>query len=396
MITMNIADKISTDKELTPSEIERYSRHIAIPEIGIEGQTKLKAAKALIIGAGGLGSPLGLYLAAAGVGKIGIVDFDNVSYSNLQRQILYTGNDVGMPKAETAKEKLKAINPNIDIEIYDEKLTSDNALQIIKDYDIVADGSDNFATRYLVNDACVLLKKPVVYGSILRFEGQVSVFDSSIGPCYRCLFPEPPNQGEVPSCEEGGVLGVLPGIIGSIQANEVIKYFLGKGELLIGRLLMLDALAMRFRELKFEKNPDCPVCGDTPLITELIDYEKFCSNKSKINMKEHSEWEITIEELKEKIDKGEKFTLLDIREPYEASIASIAGGVLIPINSLPYKLEEIPAGKDDEIILYCHSGRRSFYAMEFLRDRAGFINVKNLIGGITEWATKIDPTMKKY
>ncbi len=401
MIKMNIIDKISTDEELTPSEIERYSRHIAIPEIGMEGQMKLKAAKVLMIGAGGLGSPLGLYLAAAGVGKIGIVDFDNVSYSNLQRQILYTGDDVGMPKAETAKEKLKAINPNVDVEIYDMKLTGDNALQIIKDYDIVADGSDNFATRYLVNDACVLLNKPVVYASILRFEGQVSVFDSSSGPCYRCLYPEPPNPGEVPSCEEGGVLGVLPGIIGSIQANEVLKYILGKGELLIGRLLTLAALAMRFKELRFEKNPDCPVCGTNPSIKHLIDYEEFCSAKSETdktkspeNMPENMN-EITTIELRKKLIAREKVFLLDVRDEYEASIASI-GGTLIPLNSLPERVHEIPGTKQDELVVYCHVGGRSFYAVEYLRDHHGYTNVKNLIGGIDAWSLEIDPEVKRY
>ncbi len=389
------AIQISKETELTSAELERYSRHIVIPEVGIEGQKKLKASKVLIIGAGGLGSPLCLYLTAAGIGTIGIVDFDEVSFSNLQRQVLYTGEDVGMPKAGTAKQKLEALNPNVELITYDAKLTSGNALEILKEYDIVADGTDNFATRYLVNDACVFLHKPVVYGSILRFEGQVSVFDSANGPCYRCLYPEPPAPGDVPSCAEGGVLGVLPGIIGSIQANEVIKYLLGKGELLTGRLLMLDSLAMKFKELKYKKNPDCPVCGSNPSITELIDYEEFCNQKINNKMAENSNWEITVEELKEKIDKGEKFTLLDVREVYETEIASI-GGTLISINSLVEKIDEIPCSKDEELIVYCRTGHRSGHAVEYLRDKAGFKKVKNLVGGIHAWSDKIDPKVRKY
>lgn len=391
--------EISTEKELSPEEIERYSRHLVIPEVGITGQEKLKNAKVLLIGAGGLGSPVGMYLAAAGVGKIGVVDFDTVSYSNLQRQVIYNTDDVGKLKSETAKEKLKSINPYVEVKTYDVKLTKENALEIIKDYDIVADGSDNFATRYLVNDACVLLGKPNVYASILRFEGQVSVFDSISGPCYRCLYPEPPAPGEIPSCEEGGVLGVLPGIIGSIQANEVIKYIIGKGELLTGRLLMLDALKMKFREFKFEKNPDCPVCGENPLITELIDYDLFCgvksTNKKNNNMSEHTQWEITVEELKEKMDKGENFFLLDVREAFERDIATL-GGTNISIKVLPEKFKEIESHKDEEVIVYCRSGSRSHFATEFLRDEAGFKNVKNLIGGVLAWSDIIDPTMQKY
>jgi len=391
--------EISAEKELSPNEIKRYNRHLILPEVGIEGQEKLKNAKVLLIGAGGLGSPVSMYLAAAGVGKIGIVDFDTVSYSNLQRQIIFNTDDVGKSKAGTAKKKLNDINPYTEIETYDVKLTKDNALEIIKDYDIIADGSDNFATRYLVNDACVLLNKPNVYASILRFEGQVSVFNSTTGPCYRCLYPEPPNAGDIPSCEEGGVLGVLPGIIGSIQAAEVIKYIISKGELLTGRLLMLDTLKMKFKELKFEKNPDCSVCSENPLITELIDYEVFCginnANKKNNNMSEHTEWEITVEELKEKMDKDEKFFLLDVREPFERDIASL-GGTNISIKELPEKFKEIESHKDEEVIVYCRSGSRSHYATEFLRDESGFKNVKNLIGGVLAWSDKIDPTMQKY
>ena len=388
--------EIAVQSKLSPKEIERYSRQIVMPELGMTGQEKLKAAKVLLIGAGGLGSPISLYLAAAGVGTLGIIDFDNVSYSNLQRQVLYASEDVGMSKAEIAKSKLAAINPNVEIKTYNVKLTSENALDIIREYDIVVDGSDNFATRYLVNDACVLLKKPVVYGSILRFEGQVSFFDSTKGPCYRCLYPEPPAGGEVPSCEEGGVLGVLPGIIGSIQAAEVIKYIIGKGELLAGRFLKLDALTMKFKELKFEKNPECPVCSANPKIKELIDYEEFCGTKKTENEEEPANMnEITTTELRKKMLAREKVFLLDVREPYETEVASI-GGMLIPINSLPERLHEIPCTKDDELVVYCHVGVRSAYAMEYLRDRHGYKNVKTLIGGIDAWSLEVDPEVKRY
>jgi len=320
----------------------------------------------------------------------------------LQRQIIYTTEDVGKPKAILAKEKLNSINPNVDIEIYETKLTKDNALEIIKQYDIVADGSDNFATRYLVNDACVFLGKPFVYGSILRFEGQVTFFNTKTGPCYRCLYPEPPNYGDVPSCEEGGVLGVLPGIIGSIQANEVIKYIIGKGDLLTGRLLMLDALKMKFKEIKFSKNPDCPACGVNPLITELIDYEEFCSSnslnnktKSENSMTDNSQPGITVEELKEKMDNGDKFFLLDIREQFETQISSI-GGHLIPLSELRDRLNELPQSKDEELIIYCRTGNRSHHAMVFLRDEHGYSNAKNLLGGIHAWHDRIDPEVQKY
>ncbi|MCC7157929.1 MAG: molybdopterin-synthase adenylyltransferase MoeB, partial [Ignavibacteria bacterium] len=308
---------IINDK-LTPGEIERYSRHFVIPEIGMDGQLMLKQAKVLIIGAGGLGSPIGMYLAAAGIGKIGIVDFDIVSYSNLQRQVIYSTNDVGHSKTELAKQRLLEINPNIEVTTYDTRLTKDNALEILKDYDLIADGTDNFATRYLVNDACVLLGKPFAYGSILRFDGQASFFDPKTGPCYRCLYPEPPAHGEVPSCEEGGVFGVLPGIIGCIQANEVIKCVIGKGELIKGRLLILDALKMSFREIKYSKDPNCPSCSEDPLITTLLDYDLFCgtnqnNNKNENNMSEFSEWEISVEEYKEKSGKEGKHFLRDVR-----------------------------------------------------------------------------------
>lgn len=379
---------------LSEEELERYSRHIVIPEVGMEGQTKLKKARVLIVGAGGLGSPVGMYLASAGVGHIGIVDYDRVSISNLQRQILFETGQSGGLKSELAKKRLESINPSVEVIAYNVRLTKENALEIIKNYDIVADGSDNFPTRYLVNDACVILKKPFVYGSILRFDGQVSMFDSANGPCYRCLYPEPPLPGEVPSCEEGGVLGVLPGIIGSIQANEVLKFIIGKGELLTGRLLMLDALKMEFRELKIYKNDECPVCGDNPTITELIDYDDFCSNPAAIES-EHNKTEITVEELKEKMDKGAKFFLLDVREPFETQIASL-GGTLIPINSLAGRIDEILPQKNNDVIVYCRTGNRSHFAAEFLRDKYGFKNAKNLIGGIHAWHDRIDPSVKKY
>lgn len=387
---------------LSPAEIERYSRQIVIPEIGVEGQEKLKAARVLIIGAGGLGSPLALYLTAAGIGTLGIIDFDEVNFSNLQRQILFSSGDVGLPKAEIAKMKLKSLNPEIEIKIYNDKLTNSNALEILSEFDLIADGSDNFATRYLVNDAAAILRKPVAYGSILKFNGQASFFNSVSGPCYRCLYPDPPKAGEIPSCDEAGVLGALAGIIGSIQANEVLKYFLGIGTLLEGRLLMLDSLEMKFKELKFEKNPDCLVCGDNPSIKELIDYDLFCGvNKNENNIKlnnmsdSRTSEEISVEELKQKIESGEKVNLLDVRQEFETEIATL-GGVVIPINSLPGRLDELEKFKKEELIIYCHSGINSYYAMEFLKQEAGFTNVKNLTGGIAEWAYKIDPTMKKY
>jgi adenylyltransferase/sulfurtransferase len=402
MIMQKAAEKIEVSKELTPKEIERYSRHLVIPEVGMEGQQKLKDARVLMIGAGGLGSPIGMYLAAAGVGTIGIVDFDMVSYSNLQRQIMYSTNDVGHSKANLAKQRLHEINPNIEIITYDTKLNRDNALDLLKDFDIIADGSDNFTARYLVNDACVLLGKPFVYGSILRFEGQVSFFSTKTGPCYRCLYPEPPNAGDAPSCEEGGVLGVLPGIIGSIQAAEVIKYIIGKGELLRGRLLMLDALKMKFREITFDKNTDCPACGENPLITELIDYDEFCSNTRNGNsdnkeniMTDNSKWEISVTEYKTKIDSGEEPFLLDVREPFESKIATI-GGHLIPLSELRDRMGELPEDRSAELIVYCRTGNRSHHATVYLRDEGGYTNVKNLLGGIHAWHDKIDPEIKKY
>lgn len=385
--------------ELSPIEIERYSRHLVIPEVGMAGQLKIRSASVLVIGAGGLGSPIGMYLAAAGIGTIGIMDFDNLSISNLQRQVLYSTNDVGHPKTELAGQRLLEINPNIEIKLYNEKLTSENALEIFKDYDIIADGTDNFPARYLVNDACVLLGKPFVYGSILKFDGQVSLFDPKTGPCYRCLFPQPPNPGDVPNCADGGVLGVLPGIVGTIQANEVIKYILGKGETLKGRLLLIDALNMKFREIKFAKDTNCPACSDEPLITELIDYELFCNKINNIHkeeqMTEHTQWEITVEEYKQRLDSGDKPFLLDIRETHESIIASL-GGHLIPMSELPERITELPEDKTQEIIVYCRTGNRSHHVMMYLKDEMGYANVKNLLGGIHAWHDKIDAEVKKY
>jgi adenylyltransferase/sulfurtransferase len=361
----------------------------------MEGQQKLKAARVLCVGTGGLGSPLALYLTAAGIGTLGLVDFDVVDSSNLQRQIIHSTKDIGRKKIDSAEEKLKALNPAITIVKHETMLSSANALEIIKDYDIVADGTDNFPTRYLVNDACVLLNKPNAYGSIFRFEGQASVFATETGPCYRCLYPEPPPPGLVPSCAEGGVLGILPGLIGVIQATEVIKLILGKGDPLIGRLLLLDALGMRFRELKLRKNPECPVCGKNPTLTKLIDYEQFCGiipeTPQEKNMKNGIP-QLSVKDYKSRIDKGEELFLLDVREPYEYQIAQI-GGTLIPQNDVPNRLAEIP--RDKEIVVQCRSGARSQRIAEFLK-QSGYTNVVNLAGGILAWADEIDPKVQKY
>jgi sulfur-carrier protein adenylyltransferase/sulfurtransferase len=377
---------------LTNDEILRYSRHLIMPEVGMEGQLKLKAAKVLCIGAGGLGSPLALYLGAAGVGTIGIVDFDVVDYTNLQRQIIHSTADVGRKKLDSAQDKLKAINPNVNVIRYDTRLSSANALELFRDFDIVVDGTDNFPTRYLVNDACVLSGKPNVYGSIFRFEGQVSVFGTEAGPCYRCLYPEPPPPGLVPSCAEGGVLGILPGLVGVMQATEAIKLILGAGEPLIGRLLLVDALAMRFRELKLRKDPDCPVCGTHRTITELIDYNEFCGIRGEEKPVDTQIPSISVEELKRRKDAGEDIFVLDVREPHEYQICNI-GGYLIPLNDLPKRVNELDTSR--EIVAHCRSGVRSAKAAEFLR-QSGFTKVKNLSGGILAWAEKIDPTMPKY
>jgi adenylyltransferase/sulfurtransferase len=383
----------TTPPSLSHKEIKRYGRHLIMPEVGLRGQEKLKAARVLIVGAGGLGSPLGMYLAAAGVGTIGLVDFDVVDPSNLQRQVLYGEKDVGKPKLQVAKQRLLDINPHIEVKTYEESLTSDNALEIIREYDVVVDGTDNFPTRYLVNDACVMLGKPNVYGSIFRFEGQASVFDAKHGPCYRCLFPEPPPPGLVPSCAEGGVLGVLPGIIGTVQATETVKLIIGQGEPLVGRLLLFDALKMRFRELKLRKDPKCPVCGPNPTVTKLIDYEQFCGIVRKPDGEAPNEFEITPEELKGKIDRGDHVLLIDVREPHEYEICNIPGAKLIPLASLPEHANELSL--TDEIVAHCHVGARSARAVEFLHG-LGFRRIKNLRGGIDAWAERIDPSMPRY
>jgi len=381
---------------LSNEEILRYSRHLIMPEVGMEGQLKLKAARVLCIGAGGLGSPLALYLAAAGVGTLGIVDFDVVDYTNLQRQIIHTTADVGRKKLDSAAEKLKAINPFLNLRTFETRLSSKNALEIFQEFDIIADGTDNFPTRYLVNDACVLTGKPNVYGSIFRFEGQASVFATQEGPCYRCLYPEPPPPGLVPSCAEGGVLGILPGLVGVMQATEVIKLILGKGEPLIGRLLLIDALGMKFRELKLRKNPDCPACGTHPTITKLIDYDEFCGIRGEETSKEKAVAtgvpEIQAEELKRRLDAGEDVFVLDVREPHEYQICNI-GGYLIPLGDLPKRVHELDSSR--EIVAHCRSGVRSAKAVDFLR-QAGFRKVHNLAGGILAWADRVDPKMPKY
>jgi molybdopterin/thiamine biosynthesis adenylyltransferase/rhodanese-related sulfurtransferase len=380
---------------LSKDEILRYSRHLIMPEVGMEGQQKLKAARVLCIGAGGLGSPLALYLAAAGVGTLGLVDFDVVDYTNLQRQIIHSTADVGRKKLDSAADKLKGINPFLNLRTFDTKLSSGNAMELFRDFDIVADGTDNFPTRYLVNDACVLSGKPNVYGSIFRFEGQASVFATEEGPCYRCLYPEPPPPGLVPSCAEGGVLGILPGLLGIIQATEVIKLILGAGEPLVGRLLLVDALAMRFRELKLHKNPDCPACGTHPSITKLIDYEQFCGlapRSAALAALVNGIPQMQPEELKRRKDAGEDLFLLDVREPYEFAIAQM-GGHLIPLNDLPKRMRELDPKQ--EIVVHCKVGGRSQTAAEFLAQN-GFKSVHNLAGGILAWSEKVDPKVPKY
>ena len=367
-----------------------------MPEVALEGQKRLKAARVLLIGAGGLGSPLGLYLAAAGVGRIGIVDFDVVDFSNLQRQIIHGTPDVGRPKLQSARERLQAINPDVQIELFETKLTAANALAILEPYDVIIDGTDNFPTRYLVNDACVLLKKPNVYGSIFRFDGQASVFFPPHGPCYRCLYPEPPPPGEVPSCAEGGVLGILPGLIGCLQATEGVKLILGRGSPLIGRLVLYDALQMTFQEFKIRRNPQCPMCGDHPTIKQLIDYEQFCGirgQETKLQAAADNDAEITVEELKRRLDQKEEIFILDVRNPEEHQICRIPETTLIPLPELPKRFQILD--KHREIIVHCKSGMRSQKAIHFLKEN-GFRKLKNLKGGILAWAERIDPGMPKY
>src|SRR5579862_86361 len=387
-LTESPAAKLSND------EVLRYSRHLILPEVGMEGQLKLKQAKVLCIGAGGLGSPVALYLAAAGAGTLGIVDFDIVDLTNLQRQVIHSTADVGRNKLDSAAETIAGINPNVEVRKFETRLTSANALDIVRDFDIVVDGTDNFATRYLVNDACVLTGKPNVYGSIFRFEGQASVFATREGPCYRCLYPEPPPPGLVPSCAEGGVLGVLPGIVGSIQAMETIKLIIGKGEPLVGRLLLFDALGMRFRELRLRKNPHCAVCGPNPTITKLIDYEEFCGirgEETPVNTTGIPE--MTPTELKARLDRGDDLFILDVREPHEVQICNLKNGHLIPLGELTRRVNELDSSR--EIVAYCRSGKRSADAVQFLK-QAGFRKIWNLRGGILAWSDEVDPSVPKY
>jgi molybdopterin/thiamine biosynthesis adenylyltransferase/rhodanese-related sulfurtransferase len=380
--------------ELSNEEIARYSRHLIMPEVALEGQKQLKAAKVLTVGTGGLGSPLALYLAAAGVGTIGIVDFDVVDESNLQRQIIHGTSDVGRPKVESAYDRLKDVNPNVEVRVHEEALTSENALEIFEDYDVIVDGTDNFPTRYLVNDACVLLGKPNVYGSIFRFEGQASVFYAEKGPCYRCLYPEPPPPGLVPSCAEGGVLGILPGAIGTIQATETVKLILGIGEPLIGRLLLYDALGMSFHEMKLRKDPNCPVCGENPTVTELIDYQEFCGiPQASAAEEENGVPEISVSELKQKLDAGKDINVLDVREPHEYEVANI-GAKLIPLGELPERLIEVESD-GGEIAVLCRSGARSARAVKLMQD-TGFDRVYNVKGGILAWSDEVDQSIPKY
>ncbi len=379
---------------LSNHEVARYSRHLILPEVGMEGQLKLKAASVLCIGAGGLGSPVAMYLAAAGVGRIGIVDFDVVDFSNLQRQIIHGTTDVGRPKLESARDSLSEINPEVRVELHNAALSSQNALDLLGGYDIIVDGTDNFPTRYLVNDACVILGKPNAYGSIFRFEGQVSVFATADGPCYRCMFPEPPPPGLVPSCAEGGVLGILPGVVGTLQATEAIKLILGAGEPLIGRFVIYDALKARFRELKVRRDPECPVCGDHPTVTELIDYEQFCGIVPTTTAEAaDGADDVTVEELKARLDDQDGVFILDVRDPPEYEICCIPGSTLIPLGDLPARLQELE-GRDD-MIVHCKSGVRSAKAVKILHD-AGFKKAKNLGGGILRWIDQIDPTLPKY
>ena len=381
--------------QLNNDEIRRYSRHLILPEVGMAGQKKICSTSVLCIGAGGLGSPIAMYLAAAGIGKLGLLDFDTVDFSNLQRQIIHGTSDVGRPKTDSAQETIKSINPNVEVVIHNTRISSENALEIISQYDIVVDGTDNFPTRYLTNDACVLLKKPNVYGSIFRFEGQASVFAPHLGgPCYRCLYPEPPPPGMVPSCAEGGVLGVLPGIIGCIQATEILKLALGKGSSLIGRLLLFNSLDMKFRELKLRRDPQCPLCGDNPSITKLIDYEMFCGILPEPTNPAVNPDEVSVQEMKKALDNPKlNIKVVDVRDPDEYQIAHIEGVPQIPLGSLPQRFTELDPNQ--QIYLHCKSGVRSMKALKFLREQ-GFKYVKSVKGGINAWSDEIDHGVAKY
>ncbi|MEE8184802.1 MAG: molybdopterin-synthase adenylyltransferase MoeB [Thermodesulfobacteriota bacterium] len=381
-------------EELSNEQINRYSRHLLLPEVGIEGQKRICSASVLCIGAGGLGAPLALYLAAAGIGRLGILDFDVVERSNLQRQIIHGEEWLGKPKTESARARLRSINSDVEVVLHDTRLTSKNAMEIVKDYAVVVDGTDNFPTRYLVNDVCVLLGIPNVYGSIFRFEGQASVFDATKGPCYRCLYPEPPPPGEVPSCAEGGVLGILPGIIGTIQATETLKILLGKGRTLIGRLLTFNAMDMRFRELRLQKSPDCPICGENPTIKGLVDYEEFCGiSRGEETISQKAEIEITVKEANELLKRKSAIQLIDVREPKEFEICHIEGATLIPLDELKGSLNRFDL--TDEIITYCHHGVRSIKAARFLREM-GFSKTKSMKGGVDAWTREIDKKLPRY
>ncbi len=386
---------MTAEVSLSKDEILRYSRHLIMPEVGMEGQLKLKAAKVLLVGTGGLGSPMALYLTAAGIGTIGLVDFDVVDYTNLQRQVIHGTSDVGRPKIDSAIDSMREINPFVNVIRHEVALTSDNAMDLVKDYDLVADGTDNFPTRYLVNDVCVLLNKPNVYGSIFRFEGQATIFAAEGGPCYRCLYPEPPPAGLVPSCAEGGVLGILPGVIGLIQATEVVKLILGKGETLVGRLMLYDALNMKFRELRLRKSAECPICGPNRTIDALIDYHEFCGVPQHAPEPETgvSENEIEVRALKARLDRGEKVNLIDVREPHEFQICRIPGSKLIPLGDLPKRVNELNVA--GEVVVHCKSGVRSGKAADFLR-QSGFKHVLNVKGGILAWSDQVDPSVPKY
>lgn len=390
---------------LTPDELRRYSRHILLPELGMQGQQRLKESSVLLIGAGGLGSPLALYLAAAGVGRIAVVDSDVVDESNLQRQVLHGTPDVGRKKVESARERMLEINPHIEVAVHDEPFTSANAMRIATGHNAIVDGTDNFPTRYLSNDVAVLLGIPNIYGSIFRFEGQVSTFWSKHGPCYRCLYPEPPPPGSVPSCAEGGVLGILPGVVGTLQATETIKTLTGIGQPLIGRLLLYDALAMQFRELRFARDPDCPICGQHPTITALIDYQEFCglpaqSHTFHETIREQSQQptttmalpEITVEQLAELRSSGTPHTLIDVREPHEYDLCNL-GGILIPLGQIPTRYSEVP--REGRVVVHCRSGARSGKAVEYLQS-LGYTNLENLAGGILAWSDRVDPSVPKY
>lgn len=385
---------VKQDMNLTSEQLTRYSRHFILPEIGEEGQKKLLQSKVLLIGSGGLGSPIALYLAAAGVGTLGLVDFDKVDLSNLQRQIIHTNDSIGTPKIDSAEKRIKAMNPDTNVIKYETKLTKDNAMEIIKDFDLVVDGTDNFPTRYLTSDACVFLNKPNIYGSIFRFDGLATVFKPDEGPCYRCLYPDPPPPGMVPSCAEGGVLGILPGIIGLIQATEAVKILVGIGRTLVGRLMVYDALEMTFRELKLRKDPNCPVCGENPTITELIDYEQFCGMSRGDDAAEPID-EISVEDLKAKLDANEDFVFIDVREPFEHKIAHIEGAMLIPLGQIQDRVGELEAFKEKEIVAHCHHGGRSLRALQQLQAK-GFKKLKNVVGGIDAWSEKVDASVARY